>query len=201
MRAFIAAELPTPALRQITAIQQKLAQQLRSQQLDRCVRWTSVNTIHLTLRFLGEIDDPQRVTLLQSLPAFAAHHSPFAVRVEGLSCFPNMKRPNVIWCGLQGEMRELERMQEGVELVVRNTGITPERKRFTPHLTIGRAQQRATEIQLRTVGAVVAQLAALHNPMQMGEPTQINELILFQSELTPSGPIYTRLGVFPLVGG
>lgn len=217
MRAFLAVEFPTPTLRQISTIQQKLAQQLREQQLDHCVRWTPARNVHLTLRFLGEIDETQCTALRQSMPAVVARYAPFSVRIDGVGCFPDMKRPTVIWCGLQGELHTLMQMQEAVASATQRVGIAPEQKRFKPHLTIGRTQRNATLPQLRSVGAVVAQFvaqgaaqfvaqgaaqgAANLRSVHAGEPAQVDRLILFQSELTPSGPIYTRLDVFPLVGG
>jgi 2'-5' RNA ligase len=201
MRSFIAAELPAAALRQLTATQHQLVQQLRASQLDRCVRWTPASNIHLTLRFLGDIDESQCATLVQGLPAVAARYSPLAVRVDGLGCFPNTARPSVIWCGLQGDLRRLVEMQQAVDSVVRSAAIAPDEKGFKPHLTIARTQRGATGAQLRAVGAVVADYAALYGASPVDESTSIDELLLLRSELTPSGPVYTRLGVFPLVGG
>jgi 2'-5' RNA ligase len=198
MRAFIAIEMPPPALRRVAAIQRHLAHHLRSQQLDRCVRWTPTANLHLTLRFLGEIDQSQCDTLLTMLPPLAAQHPALALYSEGLGCFPNAVRPSVIWCGVQGDLRTLTQLQAGVEKTVCSVGIAPDAKRFKPHLTIGRMQRSATINQLRAVGAIVMQSAAIRNPAPTDDLAEIGELIFFQSELTPSGPIYTRLGVFPL---
>lgn len=198
MRAFIAIEMPPPALRRVAAIQRHLAHHLRSQQLDRCVRWTPAANLHLTLRFLGEIDQSQCDALLTMLSSLAAQHPALSLYSEGLGCFPNAARPSVIWCGLQGNLRTLTQLQMDVEKIVRSVGVAPEPKQFKPHLTIGRTQRSATTNQLRAVGAIVMQNAALHTPAPTDDFAKINELVLFQSELTPSGPIYTRLGVFRL---
>jgi len=201
MRAFIAIDMPAFVLQQLTATQRKLARLLQSRQLDRCVRWTSAGNLHLTLRFLGEIDEVQCGALLQTLPLIAARFPPLVLRSEGLGCFPNLARPTVIWSGLQGDMGALARVQADVEASVRSLDIAPEAKHFKPHLTIGRTQRSATGSQLCAVGDLVAQLAAMRDPAPTSEPPPIGELLLYQSKLTPSGPIYTRLGVFPLTGG
>lgn len=198
MRAFIAIEMPPPTLRQIVTVQRQLAQQLRNQQLDRCVRWTPASNLHLTLRFLGEIEQSQCDALLQMLPRLAARQQALSLSVKGMGCFPNVARPSVIWCGLQGDLRSLAMLQTEVERAAQSVGMPPDDKHFKPHLTIGRTQRNATATQLRSVGAIVMQNAALPVSPSSHDATPIGELLLFQSKLTPSGPIYTRLGVFPL---
>lgn len=196
MRAFIAIDMPTPVLGQLTAAQRQLSQQLRVQQLDRCVRWTPAGNLHLTLRFLGEIDDVQQRTLAQSLAQIAARHARLALFARGVGCFPNARRPSVIWCGLQGDLAALSRLQAEVEVAAQSAGLPAEVKPFTPHLTIGRLQRSATSAQLQAVGAA-AHVAAMPGRLEEATPT-VDELLLMRSELTPSGSIYTRLGVFTL---
>lgn len=197
MRAFIAIEMPTPVQQRLLAVQRRLAQQLRLQQIDRCVRWTAANNLHLTLRFLGEIDSAQQRTLEQSLAQIAQRQERMLLSVGGLGCFPTPRRPNVIWCGVEGDVAPLVRLQAAVESAVQQAGVPAEPKPFTPHLTIGRLQRHATAAQLQAVGAVVAQCAV--PPAHAREAaSMVDELLLMRSELTPSGPIYTRLGVFAL---
>ena len=198
MRTFIAIEMTPSAVRQLTATQRRLAQQLRGQQLERCVRWTHSDNLHLTLRFLGEIDSAQRDALLEALPIMAVQHSLLSLRIEGLGCFPNAQRPNVIWCGLQGDVRLLTQLQVEVEKTVRSLDIPPDKQKFKPHLTIGRLQRSVTNSQLRAVGEIVTQVAAAQKSTPAGETMWVSELLLVQSELTSSGPVYTRLGAFPL---
>ncbi len=198
MRAFVALELPASAQRRLIATQHELARQLQLQQLDRCVRWTPAGNLHLTLRFLGEIDDAQRGALAQALATLAGVHSRLLLDAGGLGCFPNPRRPSVIWCGIQGDGAALARLQADVERAARSIGLPAEEKTFAPHLTIGRLQRSATASQLQAVGAAVIQLSAAAVPPVEAATTPVAELLLMQSELTPSGPIYTPLGVFPL---
>lgn len=197
MRAFIAIDMPAPVLRQLTDVQRRLTQQLRIQQFDRCVRWTPAGNLHLTLRFLGEIDDVQQRMLTQSLAQIAAHHARLTLFASGMGCFPNPRRPSVIWCGLQGDLAALSRLQAEVETAAQSAGLPAEAKPFTPHLTIGRLQRSATVAQLQAVGATAMHFAATPGRLEETTPT-VDELLLMRSELTPSGSIYTRLGVFTL---
>jgi len=197
MRAFIAIDMPAPVLRQLTAAQHRLTQQLQTQQLDRCVRWTPAGNLHLTLRFLGEIDDVQQRMLAPSLAQIAARHARMTLFAGGMGCFPNTRRPSVIWCGLQGDLAALSRLQAEVEAAAQSAGLPAEAKPFTPHLTIGRLPRSATSAQLQAVGAAAMRFAATSGRLEETTPS-VDELLLMRSELTPSGSIYTRLGVFTL---
>jgi 2'-5' RNA ligase len=115
----------------------------------------------------------------------------------GVGCFPSARRPNVIWCGVDGDVAALTGLQMAVEAAVQMVGLPAEPKPFKPHLTIGRLQRHATAAQLQAVGAAVAQLAATAAHAG-GVASAVDELLLMRSELTSSGPIYTRLGVFAL---
>lgn len=200
MRAFVAIDMPAPVRQQLVATQHRLTQQLRTQQLDRCVRWTPTNTLHLTLRFLGEIDDLHQLILEQSLAQIAQRHARLTLYAGGVGCFPNTRRPNVIWCGVQGDLAALSHLQAEVEAAAQVAGLPAESKPFQPHLTIGRLQRSATSPQLQAVGAAAVQVAA--EPARANDVTPItptvDELLFMRSELTPAGSIYTRIGVFTL---
>lgn len=200
MRAFIALTLPSAVLQRVTSTQRRLAQQLHSRQLAQCVRWTPAENLHLTLRFLGEIDEVQRDALATRLAQLAQQQPCLTLSAGGLGCFPNPRRPSVIWCGVHGEIARLNSLQGSIENAARAVGLLPEEKAFKPHLTIGRLQRSARSDQLQAVGALVTQLAAT-TPVTSGDTTTpANELLLIHSELTPSGPLYTPLGVYPLTG-
>lgn len=197
MRAFIAIEMPAPVQQRLLATQRRLAQHLRLRQLDRCVRWTSASNLHLTLRFLGEIDSAQQQALEQSLAYVAQRHTRMMLFAGGVGCFPSARRPNVIWCGVEGDVAALTGLQVAVESAAQLAGLPADPKPFKPHLTIGRLQRHATSTQLQAVGAAVMQLAAAFAHPE-NAAAAVDELLLMRSELTPSGPIYTRLGVFAL---
>lgn len=200
MRAFVAIEMPDPVLRQILNGQRRMMQQLRTQQLERLVRWTPADNLHLTLRFLGEIDEEQRSQLEQSLARVAQKHPTITLFADGVGCFPNARRPNVIWCGIDGDLPALQRLQAEVERAACAVGLAAEEKPFKAHLTIGRLQRNAHSSQLQAVGASVTHLDATTPKTERPVSALIQEVRLVRSELTPSGPLYTPLGVFPLSG-
>ncbi len=198
MRAFVAIALPENVQRALATLQQRLARQLRERKLDDALRWTPVANLHLTLRFLGEIDEARKEQLAARLAAVAARHHVFDVRVGELGCFPNCRRPSVVWCGLQGSASILGALQGEVEAAAQAVGLPAEEKRFTPHLTIARAQrQRSSE--LAAAGQVIQHAAATAIPAgQDAMGFTVGEILLMQSELTRAGSLYTPLGVYPL---
>lgn len=198
MRAFVAIVLPETVQRTLITLQQRLARQLRERRLDGAFRWTAAANIHLTLRFLGEIDEAQRQQLASHLAAIAARHRSFEVSVGELGCFPNCRRPSVLWCGLQGSANTLGALQGEVEAAAQAVGLPAEEKRFTPHLTIARAQrQRSSE--LAAAGQFIQHVAATATPTgQDATGFTVGEILLMQSDLTRAGSVYTPLGVYPL---
>ena len=198
MRAFVAIALPESIQRTIVTLQQQLARQLRERRLEGAIRWTSVANIHLTLRFLGEIDGIQQQQLDRHLAAIVERYATFAASVGGLGCFPNCRRPSVVWCGLQGSAPTLYALQGEVETAVQAVGLPAEGKRFTPHLTIGRAQRQRSS-DLAAAGQVIQQAAATATSARQDALSfAVGEILLMQSELTPAGSVYTPLGVYPL---
>jgi RNA 2',3'-cyclic 3'-phosphodiesterase len=125
--------LPTECARTLAEMQSAL------RRFGADVRWTAVPSIHLTLKFLGETDPsilPELSQALRALPPSA----PFTLRLEGMGAFPDLQRPRVIWCGIEGDRPALSRLQEGVETECVRAGFERENRPFQPHLTLGRVQ-------------------------------------------------------------
>jgi 2'-5' RNA ligase len=134
MRTFIVIPLPED----VRLLLGRTQEQLRACKAD--VRWTAVHSIHLTLRFLGEIDPALLPALIQSLLAETAGQEPFSICLSGLGAFPDLRRPRVIWCGLQGDLVRLGSLQRAVEAACIMAGLPPEDRPFHPHLTLGRVK-------------------------------------------------------------
>jgi 2'-5' RNA ligase len=133
IRAFIALRMSAEVEGAIIELVDKL-REFRSG-----IRWVRRANLHLTLRFLGdEVGRNLLVELDRSLNEIAAETSPFVVAARGTGAFPNMHRPRAIWIGLVNE--ELSRLAQLVEEAAVRAGFAPEARRFTPHLTIGRAR-------------------------------------------------------------
>lgn len=200
MRTFVAVALPETAQRVLHMRQQQLARQLCAYDLDGTIRWTEAENLHLTLRFLGEIDEAQHEQLTLRLAAIAAHYPRFEVRVGELGCFPNCRQPAVVWCGLQESSHTLDALQKEVEVAAQAAGLSPAEKQFIPHLTIGRAQRRRFS-ELAAAGQIIRQVAAAGSSTNQ-EMTEfiVAEILLMHSKQTNRGSIYRPLGVYPLLG-
>ncbi len=188
LRTFIAIEIPSP----IQLAIEKHTARLRSVLDTNLVRWTPTANIHLTLKFLGDVSPPTIELLTQMLMAEAGQHSCFDIQIAELGTFPNLRRPRVIWIGIQAPSA-LEALQRGIEAATARMGYPAEERPFSPHLTIGRVKQ--------TVGPAEAQKirAALERTKigLLGTST-VEAVHLFKSDLKPSGAVYRRLFSAPL---
>ena len=190
MRLFIALEL-SPALRDAIVQQTATLRLALGPGLLRCVR---AENLHLTLKFLGEVTPKQADSVLQLLREAAEHCPPFEVTAEGLGCFPNNRQPRVVWIGLQVP-EDLINLWEDIEVGTTRLGFPPEERAFSPHLTIARVQPRASQADLRSVGAAVQQRS-----LGRFGSCRIESVRLLRSDLQPGGPIYTAMGSAGLTG-
>jgi 2'-5' RNA ligase len=191
IRAFIAIPLPRSLLDKLAALQQ----QLESQVPRRSVRWVRVDGIHLTLKFLGDTSTEKLPDIKQALTAVARHAPTCAFTVEELGCFPNPRRPNVVWVGVKEPTGWLEVLQDAVEEAMTYFGYEREKRGFKPHLTLGRVDRRASRSDAAQVGEAVASTTV----GLLGE-VLVDRFGLIRSVLKPTGAEYTTLEEFPLRG-
>ena len=102
------------------------------------VRWVAIPSIHLTLKFLGEVGPAVIPALTESLELASWSEVAFKLRLHGLGCFPHPRNPRVIWCGIGGDSENLARLYRAVETACASFGFAPEDRAFHPHLTLGR---------------------------------------------------------------
>jgi 2'-5' RNA ligase len=137
IRSYISIELPAEVRTALTALQNRLKRAAPSQ----TVRWSGPDNIHLTLHFLGEVTPVDFVKLDRALKAMPLPYLPFSLTIGELGCFPNIRRPRVIWTGIQGDTRSLLRLHQEVETLLKETiGFKPEARPYSPHLTLGRVK-------------------------------------------------------------
>jgi 2'-5' RNA ligase len=154
------------------------------------VRWVRPEGIHLTLKFLGEVE-PDRIEVIVQKAEDTIHGiSPFAVAIRGGGGFPTPKNPRVIWIGVEDHSGMLTQLQARLEAGMAEIGFTQERRGYTPHLTVGRLRSGKGS---KTVAQVLDALKASY----LGS-MEVQEVILFRSHLKPTGAEYTKLGSFPL---
>ena len=178
MRTFIAVPL-SPECHKIL---QRMQDHLRPSKAE--VRWTSVQSIHLTLKFLGEIDPQMLPSLTDALRGAASSHHPFALRLHTLGCFPNLHSPRVVWCGVEGAVAELANLQEAVEKACVELNFPPEERAFRPHLTLGRVQGKRNLQRLSDCIKIGFEVACEFS---------VDRFNIYRSTLTPRGAIYEVL--------
>ena len=191
MRAFIALNIPA----EIKTVLREESGRLRDLIQGGSVRWVRSEGIHLTLKFLGEISNDQLGDIHQALERVAERHPFFTLCVRDFGCFPNIRRPRVLWIGIADESGVLSQLQGAVEGQLVPLGFGKERRPFHPHLTLGRVRRNIS----------LADLTELHEVLEsyrVGSIGQfdVRELHLIKSVLSPSGAEYSTLGSY-LLGG
>jgi RNA 2',3'-cyclic 3'-phosphodiesterase len=184
LRTFIAIELPAEILR----LMKQAQAQLQAAVPPHSVRWVRVEGIHLTLKFLGPVPLSQIDAITATMAAAARGVEPFTLTIGGAGCFPNPKRPRIVWIGIAEPTGRLNSLQRAVESAISPLGYPPEERGFQPHLTLGRAAHEATPDDLKRVGEIVA--AA--NIGTLGQ-VPVSSLALIKSDLKPTGAEYTPL--------
>lgn len=191
LRTFVALELPATVKRALAHEQARVQKALAEQALPPTLRWSPVENIHLTLRFLGDTSGAQQRRLSEGLAAAASNWSPFSLAVGGLGCFPNCRAPRVLWQGVAGDLVGLGRVQAEVERLVQELGFAGEERPFSPHLTLARARREADRDALQQTGRVLAGLAV--EPQPPGMTFNVDHLVYFYSDLRAGGSVYTPL--------
>jgi RNA 2',3'-cyclic 3'-phosphodiesterase len=184
MRLFVAIAPPAAVLDELDA----LAGPLRAGRVD--LRWTSRDAWHVTLAFLGQVDEAAAARLRPRLERAARRHQAFRLAFTGAGAFPAATRANVLWSGLSGDRRALARLAESVAAGASRAGAPPPDKgrRFQPHLTLARCRMPAD------VSGLVAALAGYQ-----GTPWTADRIHLVRSRLGATDqPRYATLGSWPL---
>lgn len=182
MRTFIAIELP----REIKDSLASLQEQLKKSGAD--VKWVEPQNIHLTLKFLGEIDDKKLDKITNVLEAVAKDRSSFQIYITSCGAFPKIDYPRVIWVGIERGDKETKEISKDLEEKLATIGISKEDRPFSSHITIGRLRSPLKREKL------VLDLKAKENNLgQEHWEFTVTKIILFKSTLTPKGPIYEVL--------
>jgi 2'-5' RNA ligase len=184
LRTFIAIDLDEELRDKLGQLQAWL----RDQVSPRSVRWVRPEGIHLTLKFLGDTPVEQVQAVQDALAQAAAEASPFTFTVGRLGCFPNPRRPRVVWVGLQEPSGALARLQEAVEAHVAPLGFPTEKRAFSPHLTLGRVQRYTSNSEVREIGEMVAA-----STLGTIDEMTVTAVSYIKSDLKPSGAVYTTL--------
>jgi 2'-5' RNA ligase len=191
IRAFIAIGLTY----ELKSILTQIRYELEARIPPRTLRWVKPAAMHLTLVFLGDTPVARLNSIEQSMAAAMVDIPPIAFTASGMGCYPNTRRPRVVWVGIHEPAGRLKRLKTALDRELEPLGFKPERRPFSPHLTLGRIHRRASREDARKLGEVVAG-ATLKDAGEM----IASHIHLVRSDLRPSGPIYTVLARVPFAG-
>lgn len=182
LRLFIAVEIPAE-------IQQKVYKETSNlrRSLESLVRWVPAENLHLTLKFLGDVAPSNVEFLMQMLRQEAEAVPCFNMQLTGLGSFPSLKRPRVIYIGIQAPAA-LDSLQHGIESASRRLGYESEERSFSAHLTLGRVKQNANSTDQQKIRRAIES-----TQVDLLGSARVDSVHLFKSELKPSGSVYTRL--------
>lgn len=186
MRCFVAIELSAGA-------RSALARALEAVSGNRDVRWVAAAQLHITLKFLGDVDDGRVREVIRVVRAAAAGIPPFALRLGRFGAFPDERNPRIFWCRVEDREEGCAAWLAAADPALAQLGFAPEQRAFRPHVTLGRSRSRRG-------GAALADL--LRSPPRLRDPGpfDVDEVVLFESVLGPGGPRYTALDRAPLGG-
>ncbi len=178
IRTFIAIDIPVRQKEQMANLQRRL------RELGGRVSWTRPEGVHLTLKFLGEVEEGQLPQVAEAVRRATRGVAPFEVNIQGTGAFPDFRRPRVLWVGIEEPSGRLKVLAQAVERELRGLGFPPEGRDFSPHLTLGRVKDpRGMEPVVR----------ALRQEEFAGGSFAVHEVLVMRSDLKPTGAEYTAL--------
>jgi len=187
-RAFVAIELPDELCRALAIVQAHARGQLASAINSTVkVQWVSLESMHLTLKFLGDIKEVQVPMIGEALERVAREQASFEVDASGAGVFPDARAPRVVWVGLKGAVDRLAQLAAAIESALTPLGFPSNSTPFAPHLTVARVKEGQ-----RDLGRALAAGKFLEQVARVG-PLLVRSIALMRSELNPAGSVYTRL--------
>ena len=187
LRLFVACELPPEMKAALASLQEAL----RKKGAPR-VRWVRPEGIHLTLKFLGAVPQENVAAIRDALAPTVQGIPPLALSLAEVGTFGDRRGPRVLWVGMQGDLEPLGRLQRRVDKALEPLGFPPERRAFSPHLTLARVPDRMGRDERQPLREL-----AKATPVPSAPAVTIRELSLMRSILGPGGAVYERLAAFP----
>jgi RNA 2',3'-cyclic 3'-phosphodiesterase len=158
-------------------------------EIDAQISWTRPSNIHLTLKFLGGVTASRLERVKDAVERAAKGVKPFEIEVNGTGCFPSPRSPRVLWVGITRVPEDLQSLYEKLEDQLSGVGFEREKRKFSPHLTIGRI--RTPHNASRVADSLIATTFA-------PEQFHASEIIVMRSDLKPTGSIYTPQAIVRL---
>lgn len=183
IRAFVGVRIDPKMTQKISEVQSQLKRSLTG------IRWVVQENLHFTLKFLGAVEEEKITSIIKAVGRVVRPAQPFSLTAGGIGVFPDIRKPRVLWVGL--EAQGLQTLSQEVEAALEPLGFAPEKRGFQPHLTIGRwrnftakAQRLKEEID--------------HWKDQDFGQSRVEEVVIFQSILKPNGAVYSPLQIITL---
>ena len=183
VRSFIAIELPDELKLGLTQLEAQLKMSKQP-----WVKWVDPYSIHLTLKFLGSIAVDRISEITRAMQEATQGIPPFHLKVKDLGVFPNLRRVQVAWVGISGEVDKLSQLQQHFESNLARLGFAPESRPFTPHLTLARLRNRASLDERQSFGQLIATTR-----FEATYTIKVDAINLMRSQLTREGAIYSRI--------
>ena len=179
-RVFTAFDLSAEVIRSIVDFQEKLPKQFHT-----VLRWTKVEQLHITLKFVGELNEKDLQPVQEKIQKSFSETKKFSLEYSGSGFFPNEKNPRILWIAMQPSS-ELQAVVKKNEEIFQTYGYAPEKRPFQAHITIGRFKEYATRYELDQF------LTEWHKQKPAFQARQmIDHLTFYRSMLTPQGPLYS----------
>jgi RNA 2',3'-cyclic 3'-phosphodiesterase len=174
MRAFLALDIPAPVIGYLTGVIERLAKRTEG------VKWARSEGIHITVKFLGEIEEVLAERMREALSPLATRFEPFTTRLDGLDAFPSRRSARVVVVKLKEGNEQIQTIFSEVEDRLAELDVEREKRGLVPHITLGRRR--------------------IPKPFPNGDPMPLEEkefaiehLVLYRSVLMPGGAVYTPL--------
>lgn len=184
IRSFIALEIPKNIQGQIRAEVNKLKPMIPG------VRWVNPENMHLTLKFLGEIDTEHVAKVKAICSQVVPIHTSFILSLSGLGAFPNVHKARVVWTAFAGEVNSLTHLQQHLDKKLAEAGFHPDERPFKPHLTLCRLKNQKLDQKAMNY---------IRDSKFVSDPFKVGPVVLMRSDLHQSGPVYQHQADFPFM--
>jgi len=185
LRTFIAVTIPDSVREKIAEFQEELKQHGAD------VKWVRPESIHITLKFLGDVEEERIDEVARAVQRAVEGVKPFPVSVGGAGTFPNDRRPRVLWVGVEESAEKLADLAMRIDGELSVLGFERERRKYSGHLTIGR---------VRSPNRIGPTVEAMHSVEFEGGVFEAAEVLFVKSDLKPTGAVYTALKRIKLQG-
>ena len=194
IRAFLAINLSEPLRTNLTKMHSELKQRLGGE-LSKNIRvsWVQPSSLHLTVKFLGDIDEQLVAPMQKAMENVLSSHWVVEIPLDRLGVFPRLQQPRVLWVGplelweKSQDAARVDSLHRAVDDCCSSLNLAPDTRPLSPHLTLARIKEGE-----RDFGQILARSGLLDKPVSVGSMT-VDAIDLMKSELRPTGSVYTKL--------